>query len=136
MSTYGNPYTIHDNSLVLSLDASNQKSYIGSGTSWLDISYNGNNGTLTNGPTFNSNNGGFIVFDGTNDYVDCGYATNVRTNSITYAVWIKFSVSQQSRTIMGIHKDMNFTTQGGASLGIHDDYPNKIKWHTSLHRTR
>jgi hypothetical protein len=29
---------------------------------------NANNGTLTNGPTFNSGNGGSIVFDGINDY--------------------------------------------------------------------
>jgi len=54
--------------LVLALDAGNVKSYPGSGTTWYDKSGNGNNGTLTNGPTFNSDNGGSIVFDGVDDY--------------------------------------------------------------------
>jgi hypothetical protein len=64
---YGNTVT---NGLVLSLDAAKRDSYPGSGTAWRDISGNGNNGTLTNGPTFNSDNGGSIVFDGTNDRID------------------------------------------------------------------
>jgi hypothetical protein len=55
--------------LVLALDAANPRSYPGSGTSWFDLSGNGNTGTLTNGPTFDSGNGGSIVFDGVNDYV-------------------------------------------------------------------
>jgi len=55
--------------LVLYLDAANRDSYPGSGTVWNDISRGGNNGTLTNGPTFNSGNGGSIVFDGSNDYI-------------------------------------------------------------------
>jgi hypothetical protein len=54
--------------LVLYLDAANRKSYPGSGTVWNDLSGNGNTGTLINGPTFNSSNGGSIVFDGINDY--------------------------------------------------------------------
>ena len=53
--------------LVLHLDAANTKSYPGSGTTWNDLSGNGNNGTLTNGPTFSSTNGGSIVFDGVDD---------------------------------------------------------------------
>jgi hypothetical protein len=53
--------------LVLYLDAANTRSYPGSGTVWSDLSRGGNNGTLTNGPTFNSGNGGSIVFDGVND---------------------------------------------------------------------
>ena len=55
--------------LILYLDAGYKSSYSGSGTTWYDVSGYGNNGTLTNGPTFNSSNGGNIVFDGTNDYV-------------------------------------------------------------------
>jgi hypothetical protein len=55
--------------LVLALDAADTNSYPGSGTTWNDLSGNGNTGTLTNGPTYSSDNGGSIVFDGTNDYV-------------------------------------------------------------------
>ena len=55
--------------LVLYLDAANQRSYPGSGTTWSDISRGGNNGTLVNGPTFDPGNGGSIVFDGVDDYV-------------------------------------------------------------------
>ena len=63
-----NPNIVTDG-LVLCLDAANKRSYPGTGTTWTDRSANGNNGTLTNGPTFDSANGGSIVFDGTNDYV-------------------------------------------------------------------
>lgn len=57
------------NGLVLCLDASDIKSYPKSGTTWFDRSGNGNHGTLTNGPTFSSSNGGSIVFDGVDDIV-------------------------------------------------------------------
>ncbi len=62
--------SIVTNGLVLCLDAGNAKSYPGSGTTWTDLSGRGNNGTLTNGPTYSSANGGSIVFDGTDDYVN------------------------------------------------------------------
>lgn len=70
--------TLVTSGLVLNLDASNASSYPSSGTSWFDLSGNGNNGTLYNGPTFNSANGGSIVFDGSNDYVTLG--TSIPTN--------------------------------------------------------
>lgn len=56
------------NGLVLDLDAGKKDSYIGYGSSWIDISNNNNNGTLINGPTFSSNNGGVLIFDGVDDY--------------------------------------------------------------------
>jgi len=58
--------------LVLCLDAADRKSYPGTGTAWTDRSGNVNNGTLTNSPTFDSGNGGSIVFDGSNDFVNLG----------------------------------------------------------------
>jgi hypothetical protein len=68
MSFSHSPRIVTDG-LVLCLDAANPQSYPGSGTSWADLSGNGNTGTLINGPTFSSGNSGSIVFDGVNDYV-------------------------------------------------------------------
>ena len=67
MSAFGGP-NIVDNGLVLYLDAGNRKSYTSGSTTWFDKSGFNNNGTLTNGPTFDSGNGGNIVFDGADDY--------------------------------------------------------------------
>ena len=80
--------------LVLTLDASSQRSYPGSGTTWYDLSGNGNNGTLTNGPTFDSGNGGSIVFDGTNDYVNGPTTNSVIGNNISLislSAWVKIT---------------------------------------------
>ena len=63
--------------LVLCLDAGDKMSYPGAGTTWTDLSKNKNNGTLTNGPTFDSANGGSIVLDGTNDYISASTPTIV-----------------------------------------------------------
>lgn len=75
--------------LILSLDAGNVKSYPGSGTEWFDKSGFGNNGTLTNGPTFSSANGGSIVFDGTNDYISTPLQTLDRP--CTFSTWFNFT---------------------------------------------
>ena len=74
--------------LVLALDAADKNSYPGSGTTWRDMSGNNNNGTLTNGPTFNSANGGSIVFDGTNDIVNFGNILNSPAQ-LSVNFWIK-----------------------------------------------
>lgn len=55
------------NGLILSLDAADRNSYPGSGASWNDVSGNGNHFTLFNSPS-HSNSGGFINFNGTNQY--------------------------------------------------------------------
>jgi len=78
------------NGLVLCLDAADKKSYPGSGTNWTDLSGNNNTGVLTNGPAFNSLNGGSIVFDGVDDYVAPSNAINL-SNTFTILSWIKTS---------------------------------------------
>lgn len=79
--------------LILYLDAANTKSYPGSGTVWTDLSRSGNNGTLTNGPTFNNENGGSIVFDGSNDYVVIPGNTEPFSSLTVYSIglWLKAS---------------------------------------------
>lgn len=75
------------NGLVMCVDAGDRNSYSGSGTSWTDLSGNSINGALTNGPTFNTNNGGSIVFDGVNDLASLTNATKLQfTNSQPYSI--------------------------------------------------
>jgi len=52
--------------LVLHLDAGVKESYSG-GTTWRDLSGNGNDAGLLNGPYYDKSNAGNINFDGTND---------------------------------------------------------------------
>jgi hypothetical protein len=87
MAFHRGPKTVTDG-LVLYLDAANPKSYPGSGTAWSDLSGNGYTGTLTNGPTFNSGNGGSIVFDGTNDFVNLPINAQFNTPSVTFDCWV------------------------------------------------
>jgi hypothetical protein len=78
--------------LVLYLDAGSPNSFYSptAGTTWKDISGNTNNGTLINGPTFNTGSGGSIVFDGTDDYVTLLNSINI-TNIFTISVWCSFA---------------------------------------------
>ena len=81
--------------LVLYLDAANTRSYPGTGTMWSDLSRGGNNGTLINGPTFNSANGGSIVFDGVNDSVNLQQSTSIDVNNLTWSCWVNAVYSSQ-----------------------------------------
>lgn len=85
------PRIIRDE-LVAYYDATNPKSYSGSGNTVYDLSGNGRNGTLTNGVAYSSNNRGYFVFDGSNDYIDCSTipSTFWVDNSWCVAFWIKF----------------------------------------------
>lgn len=76
--------------LVLQLDAGIFNTV--TGTTWYDLSGNSNNGTLTNGPTFNSGNGGSIVFDGVDDYVSTSYF-GTSNSSFTFSVWMRPNTS-------------------------------------------
>jgi hypothetical protein len=79
MAYFHSPRIVTDG-LVLALDAANTKSYPGSGITWFDLSGNGNNGTLINGPTFDSGNLGSISFDGVNE---CALTNTGAITSIT-----------------------------------------------------
>ena len=111
---------IVNDGLVLCLDAGDRKSYSGSGSTWVDRSGNGYNGTLTNGPTFDSANGGSLSFDGSNDYVDCGMSSFQPTN-MTLCAWIKKDNNGGSSGII-VKGDINETTEWGISFGYSNPY--------------
>jgi len=111
-----NPRIVTDG-LVLALDAGNTKSYSGSGTTWTDLSGQGNNGTLANGPTYSSSNGGSIVLDGTNDYVQIlnsnGFGEVSTTPTISLELWAnitrKSGGGQQYQQLAGFRNDGVFS---------------------------
>jgi len=91
MSTQYANGKIINSGLVLALDAADRNSYPGSGTTWSDVSGNGNNGTLTNGPTFSNNS---IVFDGTNDFIDINPTLSLNNVSqFSYSSFVNFTSS-------------------------------------------
>ena len=102
--------------LVLYLDAANTKSYASGSTAWNDL-VGINNGTLVNGPTFNSANGGSIVFDGSNDYVSTTY--NAVLTNFTFCAWFR-----QSGSVISYQRivDKNYIT--GFWVGRNGTTPN------------
>ena len=98
--------TVVTHGLVLSLDAGDRNSYVSGSTTWFDLAGT-NNGTLTNGPTFNTGSGGSIVFDGTNDYVK---STSVNGTGImnptlygeviSVNIWIQSTSTQASQYVI------------------------------------
>jgi hypothetical protein len=107
--------------LVYYVDAGLTTSYPGSGTSWNDTSGNGSNGTLTNGPTFNSANSGSIVFDGIDDYCQFsslppGFQAGMTNYSIS--IWFKLNAAKEAPllemgTINGDLQRVMFWLTGG-----------------------
>ena len=82
---------VYNNGLVLNLDAGNANSYPGTGTTWFDLA-SGNNGTLTNGPTYDTANGGSLSFS-INKYVTIptGDSYNFGTSDFTIEGWVNFN---------------------------------------------
>lgn len=79
-----NEKNIVRNGLIMYLDAGIPSSYPGSGTSWVDLTGNGYNGTLVNGPSYSISGGGVITFDGTNDYASVNVNSWIRSTSSAY----------------------------------------------------
>ena len=133
MAIYDNPKIV-TNGLVLYLDAANIRSYPRSGTAWTDLSGLGNNGTLTNGPTFDASNAGSIVFDGTNDSVLC--TGSVTVTEATFITWLRRNGNQIDYAGVVFSRGtkvtgMNFTTSN--NIGYHwNGAANTFNWLTGL----
>ena len=113
MAEIHGPKIVRDG-LVLALDAADRNSYISGSTTWTDLSGNGNTGTLTNGPTYSSANGGSLVFDGSNDYVDIPYLLLSGSQDFTVNIWIKAN-SQVGGTIFANYSAGNLQCFYGQS---------------------
>ena len=90
MSTQYSPRIVTDG-LIMALDAANTKSYPDAGVNWTDLAGNGINGVLTNGPYYDSANGGCIVFagsaDGGNDGILISNTALLSVDQHTISCW-------------------------------------------------
>jgi hypothetical protein len=120
--------------LQLYLDAGNASSYPGSGTTWTDLTVNGRNGTLTNGPTYSSADGGSIVFDGSNDFVQCTGSLTV--TAATFVTWIRRNGNQGQYDGILFSRGTNTTGMNFFSsnqLGYHwNDSSSTYNWASGL----
>jgi hypothetical protein len=116
LAIFYNPRTITDG-LVLCLDAANPKSYPGSGTTWSDLSGNGNNGTLVNGVGYSGDNLGSLVFDGVDDYVEVPHNTILNPSlNMTLSSWVKITSFTSFMSIFG--KGTTSSGSGGFDFRI------------------
>ena len=138
MGISGGPYIVRDSSLVLELDAADKNSYPGSGTTWIDVSGNGNNATLINSPTFDSSNNGCIVFNGTNQYANTDGAYKFNTAAGTISYWFK-PITNITATVnkrpwgQGGDFEARFSNTGGGQSGAlqHDIGSSAVNYLTS-----
>ena len=100
--------------LVVHLDAGVEASYSGSGSTWSDMSGNGNNFTLTNSPTFSSDNAGKLQFNGSNQYASGG--PNLSTSDCSFVVIQRYASNNNSargRILNGLNNNAIYGMHGG-----------------------
>jgi hypothetical protein len=123
MGGFANNAPIVTNGLVLYVDAGNNNSYPESGTTWTDL-IGGNNGTLTNGPTYNSGNGGYIDLDGSNDLVNFGN-TGIEIRCMNCWFYIDAQVTSTTTRFGFLSFDttgVSSDPQGGCTFGSASSY--------------
>jgi len=113
---FANGSRIVTDGLVLALDASDRNSFVSGSTIWNDLSGNGNNGTLVNGPTFDSGSGGSIVFNGSTQYGPIGTTGfPFGTSPGTLSAWANTNTTSGFRWIFSYG---NANTSQSRFLGI------------------
>ena len=125
--SFNNGPRIVTSGLVLSLDAADKNSYIGSGTIWTDLSGNNATGTLINSPTYNNSNNGVLTFNGTNQYVTASYVNAIPsgTAALTMCCWFYWTATSYSNPGTEIFAiGGNTVSTPGCRVALWIDYAN------------
>ena len=89
--------------LVLYLDPGSPNSYYDkTSTTIKDISGNGNNGILTNGPVYDTANGGNITFDGSDDFILGNDITSLFSNKLYASVVYRLTSSGNYPMVLNV----------------------------------
>jgi hypothetical protein len=102
--------------LVLNLDAGSRASYVGTGTTWYDLSGNNLNGTLVNGPTFAGTGiSSSLVFDRTNDYISVADNSLLNTfSAMTLEIIVKYTTTNDQIFV----QKYNYSTSNGYGIEL------------------
>ena len=114
-STFSN--TIITDGLIMYVDAADKDSYVGSGTTLIDLSPSANNLTTYNSPTFSSTNGGIFTFNGSNQYIYKASVNTPPTTTLSIEVMARFTdngIAAGGRYLMAMGRDIG--TNGGLAL--------------------
>ena len=131
--------------LIFRVDANDPASYGGTGTTWTDV-VNGNNGTILNGATYNSAQGGYFEFDGVDDQVDFDQPAILESYPLSIDIWFYSShnnsgiitkgrtrgnSSQRDFDITGTGTNIRFLISRGSGYNFIMDntYPSLNVWH-------
>ncbi len=90
---------------VLYLDANNLSSYPGTGTTWYDISSNGNDVTMVNSSSITWNNSGPVYFStGANGWFNNPSGSNLPTGNANYTfiIWIQLGSTWSGNGLMSV----------------------------------
>ena len=82
--------------LLFCADFGNTKSYTDGASTVYDVSSTRSSGAIESAPTFNSDNGGYLDFDGTDDVVDFRFDQNgpdLTLSTITASAWVNFDTA-------------------------------------------
>lgn len=120
MSVHCGPKLASVSSLVLFLDATNKKSYPGTGTVWYDLSGLNNHFTLYNAPTYSSGNGGYLTFNGTNQYARSTATISLSSYSYLTIQYTFMTLSTAGGAGFELSANWN-TTAGGLGLFLHSN---------------
>ena len=90
------PLAITTDGLVGCWDAASKHSYPGSGTTWKDISGQGNDASATGGPIFVNQYGGYFYFEGTDERFDYDLYSGfdnayIQSISVSVEIWVRMN---------------------------------------------
>ncbi len=106
-------------SLLVNVQAGNTSSYPGSGTTWTNLIDN-TGYTITSG-SYNSDNGGSIVFNGTSTVVPIGTPLSSGTD-YTLEAWVYATSTSSAHNIISSSNNVFFVTSGTLYGGLGGSY--------------
>tara|TARA_Y100000004_G_C8880680_1_gene397472 strand:- start:261 stop:1007 length:747 start_codon:yes stop_codon:yes gene_type:complete len=127
-SSVGGQAGVITEGLVLHLDPKNASSYGGSGTTWTDLSDQGNNVTLYNSPSYNSD--GYFTFDGSNDYAGRDDILGITDWPFTFSSWIRPATDGD-----GTDSIMGFADDGSNSVYTYQAVASNDKFLVNIRNT-